>query len=345
MTVDRKARIAVLGAGLIGRRHAMHVAREADLAAIVDPAPATKELAEENSVPWFASLAELLASEKPDGVIVATPNQLHEANGLECIEAGVPILVEKPITDNVEAAERLVIAGEAAGVPILVGHHRRHNPLIERARDKISAGSLGQLVAVHAMCWFYKPDPYFDVAWRREPGAGPVFINLIHDIDLLRHLCGEIISVQAQESNTVRGHNVEDTAVMLLKFANGALGTVTVSDTIVSPWSWELTAAENPDYPVTGASSYMIGGTRGSLSVPDLGLWQNETTPSWWEPIGRSQIEIDPADPLVRQVRHFSDVALGRADPLVTGREGLKTLKVIVAVKEAARSGRIVEIG
>ena len=87
---------------------------------------------------------------------------------------------------------------------------------------------------MHGHFWVTKPDEYFDVAWRLAKGGGPVFLNLIHDIDLFRYLLGEIVSVQAEESNAVRGHPVEDTAVILLRFASGALGSITAVDTIAS---------------------------------------------------------------------------------------------------------------
>ncbi|WP_394887321.1 Gfo/Idh/MocA family protein [Mesorhizobium sp. AaZ16] len=343
--VRRKARLVVMGAGLIGKRHIEHVAREAELAAVVDPSPAAREIAEAHGAPWFPSLAALLDDRCPDGVIIATPNQLHIENGMECVAAGLPMLIEKPIADDVASAETLVARAEEAGVPILVGHHRRHNPLIRRAREEIQSGRIGTVIAVHGMCWFCKPDDYFDVQWRRQPGAGPVFLNLIHDIDLLRYLCGDVVSVQALESNAIRGNPVEETAGILLRFRNGAIGTVTVSDAIVAPWSWELTAMENPAYPRTGQSCYMIGGTHGSLSIPDLGIWRNPGKRSWWEPIERQSVAYGTDDPLALQIRHFADVALGRASPLVSGREGLETLRVIAAVKEAARRGGPVEIG
>ena len=79
-------------------------------------------------MPLYRSLAELFAADKPDGVILATPNQMHVDGGLECVAAGVPVIVEKPIGDTVEAATRLVEAGEAAGVPVLTGHHRNYSP-------------------------------------------------------------------------------------------------------------------------------------------------------------------------------------------------------------------------
>jgi predicted dehydrogenase len=125
--VTTPVRLAVLGAGLIGRRHAEHIAVEplAALAAIVDPSPVGRALAGGHGVPWFEGFADLIAADRPDGVIIATPNQVHVDNGLEAVAAGVPALVEKPIADGVAAGSRLVEAAEAAGVPLLVGHHRR----------------------------------------------------------------------------------------------------------------------------------------------------------------------------------------------------------------------------
>ncbi|BBO07683.1 putative dehydrogenase [Bradyrhizobium ottawaense] len=144
-----------------------------------------------------------------------TPNQMHVANGMDCIAARIPALIEKPLADDVVAAHALVEASERAGVPLLTGHHRRHNPMIQRARAEIERGRLGQIVSVHGMFWLIKPDDYFDVAWRRERGAGPVFLNLIHDVDLLRYLCGDIVAVQAAQSNRLRGNEVEETALIL----------------------------------------------------------------------------------------------------------------------------------
>jgi predicted dehydrogenase len=342
----RPVKLAVLGAGLIGKRHIEHVAAEpeAELLAVVDPSPVGKETAETLGARWFPTFAALMGAAKPDGIIVATPNQLHVANGLESIAAGVPALVEKPIADDVASAVELVEAAEAAGVALVIGHHRRHNPMIQRAKEIIEAGRLGRILAVHGTCWFYKPDDYFDIAWRREKGAGPVFLNLNHDVDNLRYLCGDVASVQAHESNAVRGNAVEETAVILLRFVNGVLGTVTVSDAIVSPWSWELTTGANPAYPKTAEICYHIGGTHGSLTVPQLELWYNKTARSWGEPIHRERIPFAMEDPLRIQIRHFCRVIRGEETPLVSGREGLNTLKVIAAVKEAARTGELVSI-
>ena len=336
--------IAVIGAGLIGQRHERLVEEQARQAAVVDPATEAQHLEHEKSVPCAPDLAAYLDRHRPDGVIIATPNQLHRDNGLACINAGIPILVEKPIADTTAAAHDLITAAKSAGVPVLVGHHRRHNPIIAAAHSAITAGDLGRIVSVHAQFWLYKPDDYFDTDWRRQAGAGPVFINLIHDIDLLRYLCGEIITVQARQSSATREHNVEDTAVILLEFASGALGTVNVSDTITAPWSWEMTAAENPAYPVTRMDCYRIGGTHGSLSIPDMALWQHSGSRSWWSPIAAQTIFCDEGDPLKRQLDHFCDVIQGAATPLVSGEQGLATLQVIEAIKTAARTGQTVRL-
>jgi len=336
-----------MGAGLIGKRHIEHVLTQpdAELMAIVDPSPAAKALAEEKGVGWFPNFAAMLtAGARPEGAIVATPNQMHVDNGLECIAAGVPALVEKPLADDVASAAKLVEVADAAGVHLLTGHHRRHNPLIQEAKRVIDEGRLGQLVAVHGICWFYKPDDYFDVQWRREKGAGPVFLNLIHDVDLLRYLCGDVVAVQAQETNAYRGNEVEDAAVILLRFANGVLGTVNVSDKVVAPWSWEFTSGENPAYTHTQETCYQVGGTLGSLSIPYLDLWHNPTRPSWWEPIERQRLPVDAEDPLGLQVRNFCGVIRGREAPVVSGREGLNTLRVVAAIKEAAAIGKMVYI-
>ena len=185
-------------------------------------------------------------------MIVASPNVLHVAMALDCVERGIPALVEKPVADTVVSARRLCNAVQRSGVPVLVGHHRRHNPIIKTVREQIAGGLIGQLTAVVGLWLLKKPDDYFDVAWRRERGGGPILINLIHDIDNLRFICGEIAEVQALTSNKVRGFAVEDTAALLLRFANGAIGTVTVSDATPAPWSWELASGENAAYPEAG---------------------------------------------------------------------------------------------
>ena len=337
--METGTRIAVIGAGLVGARHVELVARHATLAAGVDPAPASELLAQRHGAPWRTDLADCLAKDAPDGVIIATPNHLHVAGAMRAVGAGVPALIEKPIAASGDDAARLVEAAEARGVPLLVGHHRRHNARIAAARQVIGEGRLGQVVAVQGQFWLYKPSDYFDATWRTRKGAGPVFINLIHDIDLLRHLCGEVVEVQAKFSNKLRGFEVEDTAALILSFANGALGTISVSDTVAAPWSWEFAAGENPAYPHVPGGAYRIGGTDASLSVPDLTLWEHTELKSWWSPITGAPVPVQDVDPLERQLANFIAVIHGTAKPVVSGREGLRTLRLLEAVTRAAETG------
>ncbi len=337
-------KLAVMGAGLIGKRHVEHILAEPEAAlfAIVELSEAGQDFALAQNTLWFPDFTSMLAAGKPEAVIVATPNQLHMQNGLDCVTVGIPALIEKPLCDNLADAETLVLAAEQAGVPLLTGHHRRHNPMIQKAKAIIDSDRIGRVTAIHGFCWFYKPDDYFDVSWRREKGAGPVYLNLIHDVDLLRYLCGEIISVQAMESKNTRENVVEDTAVVLLRFANGALATVTVSDTIVAPWSWELTSGENPVYHRQEQPCYFIGGTHGSISLPQLDVFTNPDKRSWWEPLTINRESFTAEDPLRLQIRQLCRVVRGTETPLVSGRDGLETLRVISAVKEAAETGKMI---
>lgn len=342
-----KLRIGVAGAGLIGRRHIELIVASQDcvLAGIADPSPSAQDFAATLNTTCYADHRALLERERPDGLIIASPNALHFRMALDCAEAGVPALIEKPVTDTVAAAQKLCAAVKRTGVPMLVGHHRRHNPIIKAARETVATGKLGRLTAVVGLWLLKKPDDYFEVAWRREQGGGPLLINLIHDIDNLRFICGEIAEVQALTSNQIRGFAVEDTAALSLRFANGALGTVTVSDATPAPWSWELASGENAVYPKQDQPCYLFAGTKSSLSVPNLELWSYAKNPGWHAPLSRDRVAADAFDPLVEQLRHFLAVIDKREQPLISVEDAMGTLAVVEAVSEAARTGHSVSPG
>ncbi|MCR3722050.1 MULTISPECIES: Gfo/Idh/MocA family protein [Prauserella salsuginis group] len=340
-----RVRIAVVGAGLIGRRHIALVGSDAgsELVSVVDPDPAARE---GHGVPGYAGVPEMLAAVRPDAVIVASPNRLHVEHVLHCVEAQIPVLVEKPIADSPAEAASMVAAAESAGVPLLVGHHRRHSPVVAAAAEAVRTGVLGRLVAVRGSALFRKPDGYFDEApWRSTAGGGPILINLVHEIDNLRALCGEVTEVQAMASNGVRGFDVEDTAAVTLRFGAGALGVFLLSDVAAAPHSWEQTSAEDPAYPNhPDEDCYVLAGTDGSLGIPTMRLRVFSGERSWWQPFRTSVLARSGADPLVRQLAHFWAVVRGETAPLVDGREGLRTLRVTHAVAEAARTGTTVPI-
>jgi predicted dehydrogenase len=339
-------KLCLIGAGRIGRRHLEVILPDPAYAAaaIADPAREAEALARQHGIPYFADAAQMLDEVRPDGVIVASPNQHHLAGGLACIERRVPVLVEKPLADSVADAFRLTGAAAQAGVPVLVGHHRRHNPILRKAAELIADGAVGRVTAVACLWLSRKPDDYFEIAWRRDAGGGPVLINAIHEIDTLRMLCGEIDSVQAATADGARHFAVEDTAAAVLRFASGALGTLTLSDAVSAPWSWEWNAQENPFYPHEPQSSLFITGTRGALTVPGLEHWWHEPGQGWGDPLTRRRVPVTLGDSYVEQMRNFAAVIRGEAEPVVSGLEGARTLAATLAIKESAARGAAVAV-
>ncbi len=334
-------KLGVIGAGLIGQKHVALVAVHGacELVALCDANPDMAAIAARYGTHFYQDYRTLLAEAPLDGVIIATPTPLHAEVGVACAERGVPMLVEKPLAASLTEARALVTVAERQGVPILVGHHRRHNPLVQEARRIVQRGVLGNLVGVSALFTLLKPAEYFRVSWRTQPGGGPILINLIHDIDNLRFICGEVERVFCMTSHSNRDFAVEDTAGITMRFVNGALGSLLVSDTTPAPWSYELTSRENAAYPPTGEDCYHFCGTKGSLTFPSLRMWHylQEEAAGWYQPLQEQHIAVAPIDPLRAQLDHFCRVIRGEEIPLVSGREGFKTLAVTQAILESAR--------
>jgi predicted dehydrogenase len=348
-----KTRIAVAGTGLIGRRHIQEIQRgpTTSLAAIIDPSPGAVAIAEREGVALYRSLQECLATDRPDGLILATPNQMHVQQGLECIENGIPVLVEKPVGHTLAEGQRLVEAAERAGAKLLVGHHRLHSPILRTATEIVKSGVLGQIVGVMGSAVFYKPDSagYYDgpFAWRRQPGGGPILLNMIHEVGNLRAMVGEIVAVQAFASNATRKFAVEDTVAINLRFDNGALGTFLLSDTAASPKSWEQTSQEDKAYPTyPEEDAYVVIGSDGSLAVPTMRLhyYGKKESRSWYNAFETKTFPLDRTDPLAVQIEHFAAVIRGEVKPLVSGRDGLQNLRVTDAIVEAAQTGNTVYV-
>ncbi|NBF09419.1 Gfo/Idh/MocA family protein [Pseudomonas sp. Fl4BN1] len=336
-------RIALIGVGNMGQQHYQHLQTlsEARLCAVADPGPQAATMAAQWQVPHFTDHQTLLKEVRPDAVIIANPNNLHVRTALDCLAAGVPVLLEKPVGVHLNEVRELVAASRRSGVPVLVGHHRRHNPLIARAHQLVHSGALGRLTTVTALWQLQKPASYFDIPWRREAGAGMLLTNLIHDLDLLRHLCGEVRQVQAMTSNAVRGYANEDCAAVLLQFDNGALGSLTGSDAVAAPWSWELDSGENPVYPrQADQPCYLLAGTEGALSIPQLQRWHYaEAGAGWHQPLLMQQEAFAPDEALRLQLQHFVKVARGEVEPLVSAADAARTLALIEAIRQAAVTG------
>ena len=219
---------------------------------------------------------------------------------------------------------------------MLTGHHRNYSSIMAKAREIVRSGVLGSIVAVTGTALFHKPDEYFEVGegWRRQPGGGPILLNLIDDVNNLQALVGDVVRVQAVTSNATRGFPVEDTAAIILTFADGALGTFLLSDAAASARSWEQTSQENnveystyPDedsLPRRGDGGLAVGPDDAREGLPRSAVVVRavrDLPPSRWSaPI-----------PSPGQVDHFAAVIRDRVTPICSGRDGLKTLQVVDA--------------
>ena len=343
----RKINISIVGTGLMGLQHirAITKSKKANLHSIVDISNNSKNLSKKFKVPLYSSVTELLNSEKLDAVIVATPNQLHEKHTVSILKKKIPVLLEKPISDNIKSAKKIIDSSKKNKTPLLIGYHRRHNSIVSKVKNIINSGKLGSIVSANVLCWLYKHKEYYKEKWRTSKGGGPLGINLVHDIDIICYLLGPIQYVQAFTSNKIRKFKIEDTAIVSLIFKSGALCTLNISDTIVAPWSYELTAGENPIYPTTNQSAYMIGGTKGSLQFPNLKKWFYTKKRSWWNKILVNEDKSKKDNnTLVNQINHFADVVAKKTTPKVNGNDGLISLKIIAAITKSAKTSKKIRI-
>ncbi len=337
-----KVRLAIIGMGMIGKRHlrALQEVSEVELAGAVDPDPRTQEIAEAAGASWHSSAEELLGSTTPDGIIVSTPTELHLEPTLLALQSGCHVLVEKPIAATLEEAGQILEAAAQARREVLVGHHRRHYGLMTKAREVIQSGQLGTLLAVHGQWTTRKSDAYYDFPWRQQRSSGPVLINLIHEMDILRYVCGEVRSVCARIQGGFRGHPKEETAALVLEFVSGALGTFLLSDATPSPWTWEHGTGENAGFPRTGQNSYRFLGTEAALEFPNLMLWTAEGQPDWQHRMSAESLEVALEDAYVAQIRHFAAVIRGQEVPRISGADATRTLAATLAVFESAEQQR-----
>jgi predicted dehydrogenase len=340
--------IGIVGAGSMGRKHAELVRGHAgcSLVGIVDVDAGRREVAAAAGVPFYNTPEELLDRERPAGMIIATPNAEHAAAAEACAVRAVHMLVEKPLADTLSEAKRIVAVAERHGARVLVGHHRRHSPLIRKAREVVHGGGLGKLLGVSVLWTLLKPADYFDVAWRRERHVGgPLLINLVHELDSLRFICGEIREVHARATAAARGLDVEDSLAISIQFESGALGTVLASDATPAAWSYEATVGENPLYFRTAENCYHFFGTDASLTFPRMELWRyaDASRAGWQHPLERTRLDVVADDPLPRQLEHFRRVVRGEEQPVLDAADATRSLAVALAVQQSAISGQAVD--
>ncbi|MNO15543.1 Glucose--fructose oxidoreductase precursor [compost metagenome] len=343
---NKQVRLAVIGAGAMGQNHIRFIQEEigSELVAISDAYEGAKKIADKAGVPFYQDSTKMMEDVKPDGIIIVTPNHLHLPIAREAIKRGIPVLIEKPISDDLEDAKKFAKESKAVNVSVLIGQHRRYNPFVNAAKQIIDGGGLGKLTVASFHYMIYKEDNYFDVEWRRKKGAGPILVNLVHDVDLLRYLIGEVDVVQALSSSSARGFETEDSAVVNVHFESGALASMTLSDATVSPWNWEATAREDAQYRPFDADAYFIGGTKGSLSLPRLHHFTYDGEPSWHKPLKLDISPVDPQLPHKMQLKHFIQVILKNEEPIVTPEDNVKTLETLMAIKLATETKELITL-
>jgi len=335
--------IAVIGAGIIGRTHLDAIA-ETDgfaIAGIVEPGSHAQAASTDYGCRLYSNLDDLIA-DRPDGAIIATPNESHVAIAITLLKASIPVLVEKPLAVTVDETRDLLAAVKRYGVPAMTGHQRRYNPIVLKARELASVPRFGHLVQGSVICSLKKPESYFDADWRRQPGSGgPLLINMIHEIDLLRFIFGEVEAVTAITSNRERGFAVEDTAGAILTFRDGGLVTIAVSDASAAPWAWDISANENPGrFPAHAVQSHFFCGSDGAFSLPDLTQWSHPGEKSWTEAMRPEPTSVAAGHAYVNQIVHFGDVIDGKAEPRCSALDGARNVAVIDAIKRSCAIGR-----
>ena len=347
----KKVRLGLIGMGMIGKLHAetMSKMKDIEFVAASDADAKHQKTADELGTKFYQSYEEMIGKEKLDGVVVAVPNELHLTVGATCAKKGLNILMEKPIAADLESADRLIQAAKENKVHLMVGHHRRHNPMIEELRNIVRGGQIGKLVGVTVLWSLYKPKDYFKGAftWRAKPGGGPIRINLIHEIDNIRYICGDVTRLYAEVSNAARQFPVEDTVSISLRIAGGAVANIFLTDTAPGNVGYEANTGENLFFYQSPQNCYYYYGTEGVVTFPGMKkfFYRDPAKAGWQYALCEEGIKIDREDPYTRQIRNFCGVIQGTEAPKIDGVDARKTLEVALAIQTSGETGQPVVFG
>jgi len=348
----RTVGFGIVGCGVISKWHAMAVADlpGATLVGVTDAQPERAEQAAARfGTECVPDLDSLLARDDLDVVCVCTPSGLHAEVGVQAARAGKHVIVEKPIDVSLEAADRLITACREAGVRLGVIFQHRFDDGVQALRDLIDSGRLGRLLLGAAATKWYRTQEYYDSgAWRGSwelDGGGCLMNQGVHYVDLLQWMMGPVERVVAQMGTLDHDIEVEDAAMAMLTFAGGAMGTLEGS-TVTFPG-----LPERLEVSGTGGSVVIDDG---EISLRELKDERGETGAYGAKRDVRPVHSPRPsgaADPAAirheghrRQFADFLEALRTGRDPLVTGEEGRKSLEIILAVYESARTGRPVTL-
>jgi UDP-N-acetyl-2-amino-2-deoxyglucuronate dehydrogenase len=360
MTNVERLRFGILGCGVIGPHHARAIAKldGAELVAAADVVPELAvKLATEYGCSAFSSLEEMLSGADLDVVCVCTPSGMHAEDAIAALEAGKDVVVEKPVDVTLEAADRLLAVQQATGGRVAVVSQHRFDAAARAVHDAVSKGEFGRLTSGSAEVRWWRSQSYYDTGgWRGtwELDGGGVLINqAIHSIDLLQWLMGPVVELTAYTELLAHERiEVEDTAVAILKFAGGALGTIVAT-----------TAA----YPGLTAR-IAVHGDRGSAVIDDELRYfhvagEGQEGEAYGAGGGENQAEqimkrygqvdsgpgagSDPGSLSMAhrdQIRDFVEAVREGREPSINVEEGRKPLAIIQGIYESARTGEPVRI-
>lgn len=340
---DRKLRFALVGCGRIAQSHIEAVRRHADQAEMVavcdTDAVALHNAAQATQAPGFESLTALLAGSRPDCVVLATPSGLHPQQVIEIAAAGIDAMTEKPMATRWSDGLAMVRACDDAGVRLFVVKQNRRNRTLQLLKQAVSQGRFGRIYMVSVNVFWSRPQSYYDSAdWRGtwEFDGGAFMNQASHYVDLLDWLIGPVESVMAYTGTLARHIEVEDTGVAALKWRNGAMGSVNVT---------MLTWPKNLEGSIT------ILGEKGSVRVGGVAVNQIEH----WQ-----FAEPDPMDEHLDEASYQTTSVYGYGHPLyyegvirslrealppeIDGREGLKSLELLIAMYLSARDGKRINL-
>jgi UDP-N-acetyl-2-amino-2-deoxyglucuronate dehydrogenase len=339
----RKIRFALVGCGRIATNHIAALrAHEADaeLVAVCDAdRQALATAVKTTGAHGFDALDDLLEQSNADVVSLATPSGMHPAQAIAAARSGLHVVTEKPMATRWEDARHMVKACDEAGVRLFVIKQNRLNATLKRVKAAIDQRRFGRIYMVSVNVFWNRPQSYYDSAkWRGtwEFDGGAFMNQASHYIDLLDWLIGPVESVQAYTGTLARDIQVEDTGVMSVKWRSGALGSVAVT---------MLT------YPKNLEGSITIIGEKGTVKVGGVAV--NEI--QHWE-FAEPHAGDDSASAAsyptesvygfghTGYYRNVIDVLRGTAEPDTDGREGLRSLELLIAAYISARDGRRVSL-
>lgn len=339
----RKIRIAVVGCGRISRNHFGSIEKHCDqfeLVAVCDIDPAVlAEHAEKHRVPAYRDFEEMLEKEELDLVALCTPSGIHPDQAVLAASHKVHVMTEKPMATRWNDGVRMVRACDEAGVRLFVVKQNRRNTTLQLLKRAVSEKRFGKIHMVHLNVFWTRPQSYYDQGngWRGtwEFDGGAFMNQASHYVDLLDWLIGPVEKVQAMMSTT-RDIEVEDTGVLNIKWRNGALGSMSVT---------MLTYPQNLEGSVTILGEH--GTVRiGGVAVNDIQLWQFDEAKDYDAQIKEANYQTTSVygfgHPLY--YKNVVDVLRGEAEPETDGREGLKSLELLIAAYLAARDGKTISL-